>query len=403
MFSSWLCGFPLGIQLPPTVQNHERCVDWRLSNRPWVGASTLIWSFSSFPNKKSKLCQNKNMTMVNKISQWLLLGNEQWASMSNSRWTDGFRLSHVVGFLKHLHILISYEMPGQAKCTDKYLIVERILFCLDVTFSPQKALFLQEIILSFDSVEHVTWCSDAQKWGFVIRSTQLSHEKKKKCSLCQLLAAGHKKGNFCCFQLLKTGNSHESDGAIIPLCKLGKELGMCSDQAFFFPNKHDQHRKMKRTSDDRTWKKMNEKKTKACLWIISPNSSNVSRSLGNKFLLFWQSLQPGKTVSCAPDCKRGDTKISNQEEIVLRLGSKGCLCKLLKAKKHTFCCVYIHSNSREGKRSLIESTHVSFMHVWFHFLGGKTTVVERERDRLHHRVDTHRKLTERGWLRFHRE
>lgn len=85
--------------------------------------------------------------------------------MSNSRWTGGFRLSRVVvGFLQHLHIfLISYEMPGQAKCTDKYLIVERILFCLDVTFLPQKALFLQEIILSFDSVEHVTWCSDAQK------------------------------------------------------------------------------------------------------------------------------------------------------------------------------------------------------------------------------------------------
>lgn len=138
---------------------------------------------------------------------------------------------------------------------------------------------------------------------------------------------------------------------------------------------------MKRASDDRTWTKMNEKKTKGCLWIISPNSSIVRCSGGNKFLLFWQSLRPGKTVSCAPDCKRGDTKISNQEEIVLRLGSKGCLCKLLKAKKHTFCCVYIHSNSREGKRSLIESTHVSFMHVWFHFLGGRTTVVERERER----------------------
>lgn len=187
--------------------------------------------------------------------------------------------------------------------------------------------------------------------SFAPHSFHMRKKKKKKCSVCQPLAAGRKKGNFCCFQLLKTGNSHESDGAKTPLCKLGKELGMCSDQAFFFcPNEHDQHLKMKRASDNRTWKKMNEKKTKACLWIISPNSPIVSRSLGNKFLLFWQSLQPGKTVSCAPDCKRGDTKISNQEEIVLRLGSKGCLCKLLKAKKHTFCCVYIHSNSREGKK-----------------------------------------------------
>lgn len=40
--------------------------------------------------------------------------------------------------------------------------------------------------------------------------------------------------------------------------------------------------------------------------------------------------------------------------------SKECLCKLLKAKKHTSCCVDIHSNNREGKKSLMESTHVSF-------------------------------------------
>lgn len=34
MFSSCLCGLSLGIQLPPTVQKHERCVDWRLRTDP---------------------------------------------------------------------------------------------------------------------------------------------------------------------------------------------------------------------------------------------------------------------------------------------------------------------------------------------------------------------------------
>lgn len=76
-------------------------------NWPWVGASTLIWSFSRFPYQKpkSKLYQNKNMTVVNKITQWLLLGNKQWPSISNSRWIDGFLIWHVVvGLLQHLRI-----------------------------------------------------------------------------------------------------------------------------------------------------------------------------------------------------------------------------------------------------------------------------------------------------------
>lgn len=71
--------------------------------------------------------------------------------------------------------------------------------------------------------------------------------------------------------------------------------------------------------------------------------------------------------------------------------SKECLCKLLKAEKHTFCCVYILSNNQEGKRSLIESTYVSFIQVWFHFLWETMTVAEQ--DHLHPRVNTHHKLT----------
>lgn len=83
----------------------------------------------------------------------------------------------------------------------------------------------------FDCVEHVILCSDAEEappfWGFLTCSTHFSHETKKPltASWSQL---DLRKETFpaLSFQLWKTGNSHDTDGAVILICKDSEKLLM---------------------------------------------------------------------------------------------------------------------------------------------------------------------------------
>lgn len=166
------------------------------------------------------------MAMISTLIHWLLLGNKKVTFHVKLQMDGWIPALVVVGLLQPCRISSGV---GHVKCVDMGLIVEKSLL------SGCNIFFIKKCpVAGFFFFSLIVW----NMWfgAAMLKSEALSiaPHSLHMSSDCQPLAAGQKKGNFYCFQLLKMGNSHETDGAVIPLCKLGEKLWICSDRAIIF-------------------------------------------------------------------------------------------------------------------------------------------------------------------------